>query len=203
MGKAFKFAVLGGLAGAGYAGYQALQQDETIEAVAKRAATVGGEAAAAGLAVGFVLDRRSRRKARATAALALSRRSKFAGAALAAKPVMEKALEYAGQAAEAAKPKVEHAAEVTRDKAVLAAAAAKPHVKHAAEATKDAAIHAAEAAKPKLQSAADAARPHIQHAADVARPKVIDLRDFVADKASSMANGDLVDGPKKVVLSLA
>jgi hypothetical protein len=198
MGKAIKFALLGGIAGAGYAGYQALQQDETIEAVAKRAATVGGEVAAAGLAVGFLLDRRTRRKTRAAAALAVSRRSKLAGAALAAKPAIEKALEYAGQAAEAARPRVEQAAEYTKERAVQAAAAAKPVVLQAAEATKDAAVHAADAAKPKLQQAADAARPKLQQAADAARPKVIDLRDFVSDKVAT--NGD---GAKKVVLSLA
>jgi hypothetical protein len=202
MGKAFKFALIGGLAGAGYAGYQALQQDETIEAVAKRAATVGGEVAAAGLAVGFVLDRRSRRKTRLAAALAASRKSKLAGAALAARPAFEKALEYAGQAAEAAKPRMEHAAEVTKERAILAAAAAKPVIHQAAEATKEAASHAADAAKPKLQQAADAARPRLQQAADAARPRVIDLRDYAVEKLSTNGDG-LVDGPKKVVLSLA
>ncbi|MDQ1437421.1 MAG: hypothetical protein QOK43_1050 [Acidimicrobiaceae bacterium] len=194
MGKALKFAFLGGLAGAGYAGYQALQQDETIEEVARKAATVGGEAAAAGLAVGFMLDRRTRRKVRAAAALAASRRSKLAGAALAAKPVMEKALEYAGQAADAARPRVEHAAEVTKERATHAAAVAKPVVskaaKQAAEATRDYAVHAAEAARPTIEKAADAARP-----------RVIDLRDKVVEKASAMTAD--VDGPRKLVLSIA
>lgn len=181
MGKAFKFAILGGLAGAGYAGYQALQQDETIEDVARRAATVGGEFAAAGLVVGFVLDRRSRRKAKRKAALALAKKGKLGAAAMAAKPAMEKAIEYAAHAAEVAKPKVEHAAEVTFERAQTAAAIATPIV-----------VQAAKSAAKQTKEAAS-------HAADAAKPKVIDLRDKVA----AMAADANIEGPKKVVLSLA
>ena len=181
MAKALKFAILGGLAGAGYAGYQALQQDETIEDVAKRAATVGGEFAAAGLVVGFVLDRRKRRKARAAAALALAKKGKFGAAAQAAKPAVERAMEYAAHAAEAAKPKVEHAAEVTMERAQTAAAIATPIVVQAAK------------------SAAKQTREAATHAAEAAKPKVIDLREKMAHMAAD-AN---IEGPKRVVLSLA
>ncbi len=42
------------------------------------------------------------------------------------------------------------------------------------------------------------AKPKIQHAVDGAKPKVIDLRDKVAAMAA-----DNIDGPKKLVVSLA
>ena len=150
-----KFAMLGGLAGAGVAGYRALKQDETVEVVARRAATVGGEVAAAGLAVGFLMDRRSRRKARAAVALAAAKRGKFAAAAIAAKPVVGAAMERAMHAAEAAKPKVEHAAEV-----------AKPKVEHAAKVTKAKAAEMAEVAKPKVEIATKAARANVVELSD-------------------------------------
>ncbi|HEX9969410.1 MAG TPA: hypothetical protein VGB03_04660 [Acidimicrobiales bacterium] len=155
MGKAVKFAVLGGLAGAGVAGYRALKQDETIEVVARRAATIGGEVAAAGLAVGMVLDRRTRRKARAAAAIAMAKRGKFAAAAIAAKPVVEHAMERAMHAAEVAKPKVEHAAEL-----------AKPKVEKAAK-----------AAKAKATEAAEVAKPHMVEFGDKMTEKLSSLRD--------------------------
>lgn len=162
MGKALKLAVLGGMAGAGVAGYRALKQDETIEVVAKRAAVMGGEVAAAGLVTGFVLDRRTRRKARSAAAVAAARRSKPLAFALAAKPAFDAAMELATHAAEMAKPKVEHAAE-------RAAERAKPVVKHAAE-----------VAKEKAETVAERARPH-----------VVDLTDKVGEKISSLReNGD-------------
>jgi hypothetical protein len=155
MGKAVKFAVLGGLAGAGVAGYRALKQDETIEVVARRAATIGGEVAAAGLAVGMVMDRRARRKARAASALVLAKRGKFAAAAIAAKPVVEHAMERAMHAAEAAKPKVEHAAEV-----------AKPKVEKAAK-----------VAMAKATEAAEVAKPHVVEFGDKMTEKLSSLRD--------------------------
>ena len=175
MGKALKFAFLGGLAGAGVAGYRALKQDETVEVVARRAATVGGEVAAAGMAVGFLMDRRTRRKARAATAMALAKRGKFAAAAIAAKPVVEHAMERAIHAAEAAKPHVEHAAEV-----------AKPQMKKAAKATRAKAHEVAEVAKPKVEVATKAAKAKAETVADQARPHVVDFGDKMTEKLSSL-----------------
>lgn len=159
MRKAMKFAVLGGLVGAGWAGYKALKQDETIEDVAKRAATVGGEVAAGGLVVGFVLDRRSRRKARRTA----GKTSKPARLAIAAKPAFDAAVGLATHAAEAAKPKVEHAAEVARPKVELAA----------------------KKAKVKAAEMAEAARPKVVDLTDKVSVKMASLRDEVAAASST------------------
>ena len=164
MGKALKFAMLGGLAGAGVAGYRALKQDETIEVVARRAATIGGEVAAAGMAVGFMMDRRGRRKARTAAAAIAAKRGKFAAAAIAAKPLVGAAVEHAMHAAEVAKPKVEHAAEVAR-----------PKVEKAAKATRDKAVEMAEVAKPKVEAAAK-----------VAKANVVELSDKVSDRIDKM-----------------
>jgi cell division ATPase FtsA len=159
MRKAMKFALLGGLVGAGWAGYKALKQDETIEGVAKRVATVGGEAAAGGLVVGFVLDRRSRRRTRRRAV----KTSKLAGMAIAAKPAFDAAVELATHAAEAAKPKVEHAAEV-----------AKPKVERAAK-----------KAKVKAAEMAEAARPRVVDLTDRVSEKMASLRDEVAAASST------------------
>lgn len=161
MRKAMKFALLGGLVGAGYAGYKALKQDETIEGVARRAATVGGEAAAGGLVVGFVLDRRSRRKARRK--MAKTATSRLAGIAIAAKPAFDAAVEMATHAAEVAKPKVEHAAEVAR-----------PKVEHAAK-----------VAKVKATEMAEAARPRMVDLTDRVSEKMASLRDEMAAVSST------------------
>lgn len=161
MRKSVKLALLGGLVGAGWAGYKALKQDETIEGVARRAATVGGEAAAGGLVVGFVLDRRSRRRARRT--MARTSPSRLAGMAIAAKPAFDAAVELATHAAEAAKPKVEHAAEVAR-----------PKVEHAAK-----------VAKVKAAEMAEAARPKVVDLTDRVSEKMASLRDELAAASST------------------
>jgi hypothetical protein len=121
MRKMLTFALLGGAVGAGVAiakstngTAETAPQDES-----QTMKTVGG-AAAAGAFLGLVLDRRAKKRAKRVAK----------GAKLAAT--------VAG-VAKAAKPKIEHAIEVSR-----------PRLEQAAELTREAALSATEAARTRL-----------------------------------------------------
>jgi hypothetical protein len=178
MAKLWKGLVLGALVGAGIKAVQEMRGDRDLDQVLPVVAKTAGEAALAGAAIGLVLDRRDRRRRRKVAArmrkTGLGGMVAGAGAfAEAARPVLEHAAEVAREralhAADAARPHVEHAAEVARERALHAADAARPHVEHAAETAREQASRAAERARPAVQYAADAARPHVEHAADAAR----------------------------------
>jgi hypothetical protein len=107
--------------------------------------------------VGFVLDRRKRRKARKTAAL--GKGSKSAAMLAAAKPMLDTAIEMATHAAETAKPKVEHAVEV-----------AKPKVDKATK-----------SAKVKAGTMAEQAKPHVIDLTDKVSERMTSLKDLAAD----------------------
>jgi hypothetical protein len=125
MRKMLKFAVLGGVVGAGVAIAKSTSgaPEPAAEEEAQAMKTVGG-GAIAGAAIGLLLDRRSKKRAKQVAT----------GAKVAAT--------VAGMA-RSAKPKLEHAIEFSR-----------PHLEHAAEATRDAALSATEAARARLAKAA-------------------------------------------------
>lgn len=159
MRKLWKGILLGAAVGGAVKVVQEVRGDGTIDEVGPAVAKAAGQAAAAGAAVGFMLDRRDRRKlsrlqrAKAKAglggvvagagALADSALPAIKAAAEAAKPKLE-------HAAEVAKPKLEHAADVAKKKGAEAAVAARPHVEHAADLAKARASRAGEAAKAKL-----------------------------------------------------
>ncbi len=145
MRKVVKLALVAGAAGAAAGGVQAFRQDEPSEVIAQKALKGAGEAAAVGAVIGFVLDRRARRKlakakARAGFGAALTTGG-LVEVARAALPALEHARgvvsHVASQAADSARPRVEHAVEVAR-----------PKVEHAARVARDRALEAAEAARP-------------------------------------------------------
>jgi len=109
MRKLWKGMLVGAAVGAGV---EVVRQREIGAGVA----TVAGEAAAAGAALGFLLDRR---------AAAKRRRSK--------KPSLATVLATAGSLAEAAKPKLAEAAQAARPKLVVAANVARDQAVHAAQ----------------------------------------------------------------------
>ncbi len=125
MRKMLTFALLGGAVGAGVAIAKSTNGPMDAAADDEGAAmkTVGG-AAAAGAFLGLLLDRRAKTRAKRVAT----------GAKVAAA--------VAG-VAKAAKPKLEHAIEVSR-----------PRLEQAAEVTREAALSAAEAARNRLSQAA-------------------------------------------------
>jgi hypothetical protein len=136
MRKMLTFAILGGTVGAGIAiakttsgPVESASEDENTTMK-----TVGG-AALAGAAVGLLLDRRAKKHAKHVAKGA-KMAAAVAGAAKAAKPRIE-------QAIEAGRPRLEQAIEASR-----------PHLEHAAEATREVAMNAAEAARTRLAKAA-------------------------------------------------
>ena len=168
MGKALKYAVLFGVAGAGYSAVQATRRDEDSDLVVTNAMKTGGQAALAGLAVGLVAGRRSKRKAKKQALKAAAKGGAFLEAARFARPVVETALEAMASAADAARPKLEHAADVAR-----------PKVEHAAKVAKD-----------KAEHAADVARPKVEHAAKLAKTKAFDVADAAGTKVEHLAHRD-------------
>ena len=172
MRKLWKGIILGAAVGGTIKAVQEIQGEGDIDQVGPAVAKTAGQAAVVGAAVGFVLDRRDRRK--------LSKKAKAkakAGAGLGG------ALAGAGALAEVAIPVIQHAAEVARDKAVVAAEAAKPHV-----------IAAAEVASDKAQHAAKRAKPHVEHAADVTKDK--------ASKAGKAAKAKLADIDRPVLIAV-
>ena len=165
MSKLVKYAFLGGIAGGLVGAAKSFQADEQTEVIAKKAMQTAGGAAAAGAFVGLVLDRRTKKKL-------AKKRAKF-GAALTAGGIAEvakAALPVIEHAFETAKPRVEKAAEVTRDRAHDAYETAKPRVEHAARVAAERAESAYETAKPRVEhaarTAADKARPMIETAAE-------------------------------------
>jgi hypothetical protein len=125
MRKMLTFALLGGTVGAGVA--IAKTTSGTVDAASEDESatmkTVGG-AALAGAAVGLLLDRRARRHTKQVAKGA-KMAAAVAGAAKAARPKLE-------QAIEASRPHLEHAAEATREVALSAADAARTRLAKAA-----------------------------------------------------------------------
>ena len=139
MRKSIKVALVAGSAGAAAGGVQAFRRDEPTEVIAQKALKGAGEAAALGAVVGYVLDRRDRKrraKARARLGAALTTTG-FVEAARAARPAFEHAYEVMAQAAETARPRVEQAVDVAR-----------PMVGQAARSARERALDAAEAARP-------------------------------------------------------
>ena len=170
MKKTLKFALLGAAVGAGYVAAKSAGSDgaPTAEGETSTATVVGG-LTITGAAVGFMLDRRSRRKHRKRSAMEALKAGDLVLAAKAARPLIESAME-------AARPKVEHAIDVAR-----------PKLEHAAEATRDAAASAAVKARPKVEHAfevaRDAATPRIEHAREVTLAKMDDGVKKAKDKA--------------------
>ena len=172
MGKILKGVLLGGAVGAGIAGVQAMRRDDPTDQVIERAAKAGAEAAVVGGIVAFVLDRRARRRVRSMTVGEALRERNFAAAAIAAKPV------------------VEHALEIAKERAERAAEAAKPRVEHAAEVAKERASAAAEAARPTVERVADAARPHVEHAGEVAKERASHAAEAARERLAESLNGD-------------
>ena len=191
MGKILKGVLLGGAVGAGIAGVQALRRDDPTDQVIERAAKAGAEAAGVGGIVAFVLDRRARRKVRSLTVGEALRERNFAAAAIAAKPV------------------VEHALEIAKERAERAAEAAKPHVEHAAEVAKERAKAGAEAARPTVERVAEAARPHVEHAGEVARERATAAGELARERASAAAEAarerlaESLNGDGRVTIKVA
>lgn len=171
MKKLVKVAFVAGAAGAAAGTVQAFRKDEPTEAIARKAMTGAGEAAAVGAFVGFMLDRRDKkRRARAKARFGASLGTAgFVEVARAAGPAIGHAVEALSSAADATRPKVEHAYELARPKVEHAYESARPHVEHAARAARERAVEAAEAARPKVEQVARAARERAVEAAESAR----------------------------------
>ena len=181
MSKLVKGLLLGAAVGAGVKAFQEVRGEGDIDQVGASVAKAAAEGAAVGVVVGWVLDRRDRRrmtkmqklKAKAGIGSVVAGAGALAESAL---PVIQQAAETARkratEAAEAAKPHVVHAAEVARERADEAAKAARPHVVHAADVAKEKAVKAADAARPKVETAADLAKVRAQRAADSAKAKL-------------------------------
>jgi ElaB/YqjD/DUF883 family membrane-anchored ribosome-binding protein len=154
MAKLVKFALLGGIAGVGIAVYRSSQAPtDQSDDLAGDAVKTGASLAAAGAALGFLADRRSRRKNRKTLAFE----------ALKSGSLME--------AARIARPAVEHALEIARERAKDAAKEARPHVEHAAEVARDRAKDAADAARPRIKKVSKRARKRAEKASKDARKR--------------------------------
>lgn len=137
MGKVVKGVLLGGLIGAAVAGVKSLSQEQPAEEANGQVARTAACGAAAGGFLAIVLKRRQKKKQ-------AKKRLKLGGA-----------LTGAGlaEAARAARPVLEQAAEVAREKASKAAEAARPALESAAETARDRASKAAAAAQSKLEDA--------------------------------------------------
>jgi hypothetical protein len=146
MSKVVKGVLIGGLIGAAVAGMKSLQSDQPSEDAGGDVAKTAVTGAAVGGVLALFLSRRKKKKAKKRLNL---------GGALTAAGIAE--------AARAARPVLEQAAEVARDRA----------------------SKAADAARPVLEQAADAARPALSQAADVARDR--------ASKAAAAAQAKLED----------
>jgi hypothetical protein len=148
------FALVGGGIGAGaaLARSDAPSEGNAPQPDLKTAAMSG---AAAGGFVGFVLDRRAKRKARKT---------KLVGYAHKARPKVEAALDAAFAAAEIALPKVEAVAEVARERA-------KERAVEAGGVAREKAAEASAAAREKAAEAAIHAKHVAAERADIAKRK--------------------------------
>jgi hypothetical protein len=161
MRRLWKGVLLGATVGAGVQAVRGLQNDGEVDGAA--VARVAGEAAAAGALLGFLLDRRARRK-----------QARLLLASADAKGIA-KVVATAGVLAEAARPIVRSAAETAIVQAIHAAEVAKPHVQHAAEVAKPHVQHAADVAKPQLQHVADLAKERAVRAGGAAKAKLAEL----------------------------
>ena len=132
MRKMVTFALLGGAVGAGVAIAKSTSDtaDPAAQDEGQAMKTVGG-AAAAGAFLGLLFDRRAKKRAKQMAKGAKVAAA-VAGAAKAAKPKLEHAFEVS-------KPRLEHALEVS-----------KPRLEQALEVTREAAFNAADAARTRL-----------------------------------------------------
>jgi hypothetical protein len=148
------FAVVGSGIGAGaaLARSDSTTEDSAAQPDLKTAAMTG---AAAGGFVGFVLDRRAKRK---------TRKTKLVGYAQKARPKVEAALDAAFAAAEIALPKVEAAAEVARERA-------KERAVEASSIARDKAAEASTAARERAAEAAIHAKHAAAERADMAKRK--------------------------------
>jgi len=130
MRKSVKFLLLGAAVGGAAVAIKSVQAEEPMDDVAAKAAKVAGSAALGGAVVGWLFDRRARRKAKRRVKLASA--AGLVEAAKAGWPVLEKksrrtrkaavkaagkAAVKAGQAAEAARPMVEQAAGMAKGQA--------------------------------------------------------------------------------------
>jgi hypothetical protein len=158
MRKLVKGVLLGAAVGATVKAVQEVRGDGSIDQVGPSVAKAAGQAAVAGAAVGFVLDRRDRRK------LSRLRRAR-------SKVDLSGMVASAGALAEVARPALQSAAELAKEKSAKAADAAKPHVLAAADLAREKGSEAAKAAKPRVEQAAKVARPHVEHAADLAKAR--------------------------------
>lgn len=162
MRKIWKGLVLGAIVGGAVKVAQEVQGEAPIEEVGPVVAKAAGQAALAGAAVGFLLDRRDRRK--------MSKRQKAKAKAgigtmvAGASALADVAIPALQQAAKAAKPKIEHAADV-----------AKPVMKAAAVTAKEKSSEAAKAAKPHVEHATDLAKARAQKVGDAAKAKLSEL----------------------------
>jgi ElaB/YqjD/DUF883 family membrane-anchored ribosome-binding protein len=179
MKKLVKVALVAGAAGATAGAVQAFRKDESTEVIARKAMTGAGEAAAVGALVGYVLDRRDKkRRAKAKARFGASiGTAGLVEVARAARPALEHAVEALSSAAESARPKVEHAYESARPRVEQAYESARPHVEHAAKAARERAIEAAEAARPRVEHAVEVARPKVEQAAKAARERATEVAE--------------------------
>ena len=159
MRKLWKGILLGAAVGGTVKAVQEVRGDGTIDEVGPAVAKAAGQAAAAGAVVGFVLDRRDRRK------MTRLQRAK-------AKAGLGGVVAGAGALAEVALPAIQAAAGAAKEKSVRAAEAAKPHAQHAAEVAMKKGLEAAEAAKPHAQHAADLAKVRAHKASEAAKAKL-------------------------------
>jgi vacuolar-type H+-ATPase subunit H len=133
-------------------------------------------AMAMGAAVGFILDRRSRRRAAAAAPVVVQYARKVSPAA---GEVLETAIERVSEAVEVARPIVEQAYEAARPRVEQAYAAARPRVEHAYEVARPKVESGLRAARAKAEDAVDAARPRVERAVGAARDRLADADDNV------------------------
>jgi high-affinity Fe2+/Pb2+ permease len=134
-------------------------------------AKAAGQAAVAGAAVGFVLDRRDRRK-----------RSRLLRAQ--GKANLSGVVAGAGALADMALPALHTASEFAQKKGSEAAKAAKPKLEAAADAARPHVLAAADVAREKGSEAARAARPHVEHATDLAKARAQTAREAAKAKLS-------------------
>jgi hypothetical protein len=156
MRKLWKGVLLGAAVGGAVKLVQEVRGDGSIEQVGPAVAKAAGQAAVAGAAVGFVLDRRDHRK------LTRLRRAR-------SKANLSGVIAGAGALADAALPAFQTAAETAKEAGLKAAEAAKPRIEEAIEAARPHVLAAAEAAREKGSEVAKVAKPHVEYAADRAK----------------------------------
>ena len=179
MRKLWKGLMLGAVVGGAVKAAQEVQGEAPIEEVGPAIAKAAGQAALAGAAVGFILDRRDRRK--------MTRLQKAK-----AKAGIGTMVAGASALADVAFPAIQHAAKAARPKIEAAADAAKPVVKAAAVTARDKGVEAAKAAKPRLEHAAEMAKPKLEAAASAAKPRIEAVSDAARAKLAELETPVLV-----------